>query len=219
MLVETGILTVGAFLFGGVPFALLIGLARGVDIRKRGSGNVGATNLARVAGTPWGVLAFFFDAAKGYLPVILGDLWLGADRPDWALIGAGVAAVVGHCYSPYLRFRGGKGVATGAGMVLALHPGAFAILILVWATIAVTIRDIGVASSVAAVAGLLVGGDLLRSNSLMGAPRPTLGGLLIGIAILILFRHRDNIRQFWGARMGGSRLGGSSGPGLDREPD
>jgi len=75
MLEATG-LVVGAYLYGAVPFALLIGLGRGSDIRTVGSGNVGATNLGRAVGTHWGVLAFFCDAAKGYLPVFLGGLWL-----------------------------------------------------------------------------------------------------------------------------------------------
>ena len=100
------------FLLGAIPFAYLLGRRLGHDIRNTGSGNVGATNLARSAGLRWGVVAFLFDACKGYVPVYVSGL-LGLDRP-WLPVAVGAIAILGHCFSPFLRFRGGKGVATAA---------------------------------------------------------------------------------------------------------
>jgi len=110
--------------------------------------------------------------------------------------------VVGHCYSPYLGFRGGKGVATTAGVLLALHPLSFAILISVWVVVTIVVRDIGVASSVAAGVGLAVGIDLIWGGNFVGPRQPIFGALLVGIAVLILFRHRSNIREYWASRGG-----------------
>ena len=130
---------VGAYLVGGVPFGFLIGKLRGVDVRTVGSKNIGATNVYRTVGHKWGFLAFFCDFLKGLLPTLAAAHLAGrggalaADLPVWT----GLACVVGHTLTPYMRFKGGKGVATAFGMLMALIPWlvliAFALFVVtVW---------------------------------------------------------------------------------------
>ena len=106
-----------AFLVGAIPFGLLIGKLKGIDLREKGSGNIGATNAMRQLGKPLGALVFVLDALKGGLPVFLAHRL--ALSPEW-VVGAGFAAVFGHIYSPFVRFKGGKGVATALGVLLGL---------------------------------------------------------------------------------------------------
>ena len=109
---------IGSYLLGGIPFGLIVAkLLRGVDIRRLGSGNIGATNVLRAVGWKGGVLVLLLDALKGFLPVLLTKAMLGSPL---AAILAGLAAMLGHSFSPFLRFTGGRGVATGLGVVLAL---------------------------------------------------------------------------------------------------
>ncbi|MEM7166782.1 MAG: glycerol-3-phosphate acyltransferase [Planctomycetota bacterium] len=198
---------VAALLLGSVPFALLLGRLRGIDIRKVGSGNVGATNLARSAGLGWGVLAFVLDAGKGFLPVwALLAGWVAIDVSSLWLDGAwypaavGCAAVLGHCFSPFLNLRGGKGVATTVGAVAALDPVVTGGLLLVWVATLALLRNVGVASSVAATAGVGVGAFFLAIDD-----RRVLGSILILLGGVILVRHRRNIRDFLGRRMEANR--------------
>ena len=113
-----------AYAIGGVPFGLLLGFVRGVDIREHGSGNIGATNTMRVLGKRLGLLAFLLDVLKGAVPVLVwGFIISAASRPDlpageaFKWLGIGVATVLGHIFPIYLRFKGGKGVATGFGII------------------------------------------------------------------------------------------------------
>src|SRR5579872_4774549 len=107
------------YLVGGVPFGYLIGRWRGVEIRQQGSGNIGATNVGRVLGRRFGILVFLLDFAKGALPVLAARFAPAVDLPADSLpVAAGVAAFLGHLFPIYLRFHGGKGVATAAGVVL-----------------------------------------------------------------------------------------------------
>jgi glycerol-3-phosphate acyltransferase PlsY len=147
---------VGAYLLGAVPFGFLIARARGVDIQKQGSGNIGATNVGRVLGRRFGVLVFLLDFAKGAVPAGAG-LWLGnrilsGTSGDALGVAAGLAAFLGHLYPIYLRFQGGKGVATGAGVVAVLLPiPAFAAL-LTWVGALCAFRYVSLASLAAVVA-------------------------------------------------------------------
>ena len=127
-------IAVGAFLAGGIPFSWLLGKVAGFDLRREGSGNPGATNLYRTAGPAWGITGLVLDVAKGFLPV-LAVRWLFPDLGAGAIVAA-AAAIAGHIWTPYLGFRGGKGVATATGAFLALNPiilliavGAFAIVV------------------------------------------------------------------------------------------
>jgi glycerol-3-phosphate acyltransferase PlsY len=117
---------VGAYLLGSIPFGLLIGLARGVDIRQHGSRNIGATNAGRVLGRKWGYLCLILDVLKGFVPTLAASFVLleepvgAAMLLQWILVG--LAAVLGHTLPIYLRFRGGKGVATTVGVALGIFP-------------------------------------------------------------------------------------------------
>ncbi|GJQ29457.1 MAG: glycerol-3-phosphate acyltransferase [Phycisphaerae bacterium] len=122
------LLILAGFLCGSIPFGPLVARAKGVDLRKVGSGNVGATNVGRALGKKWFIGVLLLDLAKGLLPVLVAGCVLGTmgrmaiepkDAAAW--LGVAVAAVLGHVFSPWLGFRGGKGVATGAGVVLGLY--------------------------------------------------------------------------------------------------
>src|SRR5947209_7857227 len=121
-----GCVALGSYLVGAIPFGYLIGRARGVDIFEHGSGNIGATNVGRVLGRRFGILVFLLDFAKGALPVLMAARLCGLTElevPAQSLeVTAGLAAFLGHLFPVYLRFRGGKGVATGAGVVAMLLP-------------------------------------------------------------------------------------------------
>ena len=129
----------GAYCIGGIPFGFIIGKLRGVDVRTVGSKNIGATNVFRTVGKKWGLAAFALDVAKGLLPVLAAKWALASGRPISVHLplAVGIAAVTGHMLTPYMEFKGGKGVATAFGMLLALVPGlvgaAFALFAAVFA--------------------------------------------------------------------------------------
>src|SRR5436190_18177341 len=116
-----------AYLIGSIPFGLIVGLAKGVDPRKGGSGNIGATNVARLLGKKFFFLVFFLDLGKSLVPMLIASAIVHRmERCDWVVyllwLGVGFAAVLGHMFSVFLKFKGGKGVATSAGMMLGLFP-------------------------------------------------------------------------------------------------
>ncbi len=114
---------VAAYLLGSIPFGLLLGFSRGVDIRKHGSGNIGATNAGRVLGMRFFWYAFLADFLKGFIPVLISDLLaLRWNAPIWIPLGTALAAVLGHLFPVYLNFKGGKGVATTFGALLGVWP-------------------------------------------------------------------------------------------------
>ncbi|MFN0057065.1 MAG: glycerol-3-phosphate acyltransferase [Planctomycetota bacterium] len=192
----------GCGVLGGVPFALLLGFCLGVDIRRVGSGNVGATNLGRVAGKFWGTIAFILDAAKGLAPLLWARESFEAVRAvesSWPLVIGGACAILGHCYSPFLKFRGGKGVATAAGVLLVLAPLASSILFGIWLMSLIITRIIGVASSCAAAASVIIGVDQLL-GFVVARPDAPLGWFLIALGVLVLQRHRKNIAAYFRAR-------------------
>ena len=195
---DTGGLLLGSFLLGSIPFAYLLGRMRGLDLRKLGSGNVGATNLGRNAGFAWGVLAFLLDAAKGAIPVLAAlRISETGDGETWAVF-AGSAAVLGHCFSPFLRFRGGKGVATMAGVIGTLAPPLFGGLFALWAGVALWRKNIGLASVVAAFTSAIVGTAWLIEPP--QPPRPALAILFLVLSSLVILRHRSNLRTLFEAR-------------------
>lgn len=177
-----------AFLLGSVPFGAIFARGRGVDIQQEGSGNIGATNVARTLGKKLGALVLLLDAVKGAAPTAAAA-WLatrGAIDP-WAAAGAGLLAVVGHCYTPWLGFRGGKGVATALGVFLVLDPIATAVSVGVFGLVYAVFRK-------ASLGSLL--GALLMPVTLWwrGAEAPALA-LAVATVMLILWRHRDNIAR------------------------
>jgi acyl phosphate:glycerol-3-phosphate acyltransferase len=176
---------VGAYLFGGIPIGLLIARLNGIaDIRQHGSGNIGASNVLRVLGVKLGLLVLLLDAFKGYAPVAAAHL-LGL--PGWWVAGVAMAAIVGHCFSVYLRFTGGKGVATSLGVILGLDWRAGLICLGVWAAIVAVTRYISLASMVASAlsAPMLC---VFRQP----VPAVVAGGLL---ALLVIERHKANIQR------------------------
>lgn len=184
----------GAYLLGSVPFSYLVARRRGVDVRTVGSGNVGATNVMRSVGRGAGLLAFALDFAKGSVASLLGQA-VEPQSPLPALCAA--MAVLGHMYPVWLRFRGGKGVATGAGAFLPLVPAATLAALLTFALVLAASRYVSVAS----VAGTLV---LAVAAFLLGAPTAVVRAAA-GMAVLIAWKHRANLQRV--ARGTESRLG------------
>jgi glycerol-3-phosphate acyltransferase PlsY len=190
-----------AFLIGAVPFSFLLARMQGVDIRRFGSGNVGATNLARALGLGRGLCGLLLDAAKGAAAVALARaLGGGAAHPDADAV-AGAAAVAGHVFSPFLRFRGGKGVATGAGAFAVLAP---------WPTL----LALGVFSAALAIGRMVSLGSVLAAATLPLAA--ALGGCdravvlsALAVAALIVARHRGNLARI--AQGAEHRIGRHSG--------
>jgi len=176
---------VGCYLIGGIPVGVLIARSRGVDLRKVGSGNIGATNLFRALGVRYGLLGFALDTLKGYLPVAVAGAALNLS--GWALGATAIATVVGHCYSPYLRFSGGKGVATSLGIALALYWPAGAFPFALWITITAVTRYVSLGSVMALTAAPVLA-------ALLGAPGPLVAAM--GCAtILCVTRHVENLER------------------------
>lgn len=179
---------VGYFL-GSIPFGyLIVKLTRGVDVRASGSGNVGATNVSRVAGMTAGVVTLALDAGKGYLAVWLAERWMhGSVR--WMMATA-LAAVLGHMFSLWLRFRGGKGVATAMGVFLPISREAVAASALLWLVVVAFWKYASLGSIVAAAAFPIL---LYLLYSPGHAPTFAVSAGSTLIAILLIFKHRQNI--------------------------
>lgn len=175
---------VAAYLAGAVPFGLVIGrLFFGVDIRQRGSGNVGTTNAFRVLGTKAGVAVLACDMLKGYVPALLASMVFG----PWATIFVASAPVAGHMYSIFLRGAGGKGIATGSAVALALVPAIYFVVLAVWIAVLLVSRIVSLASLVAAV-------TLAILVVVTGSPPPySLAAALV--AVLVFWAHRGNIER------------------------
>ncbi|HEY7425796.1 MAG TPA: glycerol-3-phosphate 1-O-acyltransferase PlsY [Gemmataceae bacterium] len=184
-----------SYLVGAIPFGYLVARGRGVDILKQGSGNIGATNVGRVLGRPFGVLVFLLDFAKGAVPALLARLWASANAlelpPDSLPVAAAVAAFLGHLFPIYLRFRGGKGVATAAGAVSVLLPGPALVALLAWFVVVIASRYVSLASLTAA-AVLCVVRLLLTPQPWNEDHRVVTLFCLIATG-LIFVRHRANI--------------------------
>ncbi len=184
-----------AYLSGSLPFGLWVGrLARGVDIRTLGSGNLGATNVYRSLGPALGVLTLLLDIAKGALPVWLLPQapWAAAfpGGPEWCRLAVGLAAVAGHVWTFFAGFKGGKGVATTVGVLLALAPAAFGVFVLVFLLVVATTRYISLGSTLGAAAFAVA----LAFLAPRGVRSPT---FLLGVALalLVIARHGDNFRR------------------------
>jgi len=181
------------YLSGAVPWGLWLGRAlRGVDVRTLGSGNLGATNVYRSLGPGIGIATLVLDILKGALPVwLIPGLPLAAGFPggaEWCRLAVGMAAVLGHVFTVFAGFRGGKGVATTAGVLLALSPVAFAVFAAVFlATVGLT-RFISLGSILGSVAFVAALGVLAP-----GGPRSPTFGFGALVALLVVARHRDNI--------------------------
>jgi glycerol-3-phosphate acyltransferase PlsY len=178
------VLVGAAYLAGSIPFGMLLTRwLRGVDVRGQGSGNIGATNVARVAGKKLGAVVLLLDALKGALPVLFARLW--QPEAPWLHVLVALAAVLGHVFPVWLRFRGGKGVATALGVFVMLAPlaalaGALTYAVLLWLTRVSSI-------------GSLVGTVVTVVGTYFASPHRAYGVLAVGLFSLMLYTHRGNI--------------------------
>jgi glycerol-3-phosphate acyltransferase PlsY len=191
------------YLLGSFPSGLIIGRVRGVDIRQHGSGNIGATNVLRVLGKKYGYLVFALDALKGFVAVRLAfavTFVSGAAiaRPEWVGIAAGLACILGHTFPIWLRFRGGKGVATSAGVLLGLMPFAVVSVFVVWIFLFYLSRYVSLASIGAAVALPLFVLLYLRLGWLTGGA--SLLPFSVLVAGVVLWRHRSNMKRLFSGK-------------------
>ncbi|MFH1969174.1 MAG: glycerol-3-phosphate 1-O-acyltransferase PlsY [Verrucomicrobiota bacterium] len=182
-----------AYLLGAIPFGLLIARAKGVDIRAVGSGNIGATNVFRALGKGWGILAFACDALKGFIPtsvfpLLAKTLWVFGGDAVLPLVCA-CLAIAGHNWPVYLRFKGGKGVATSVGALIGLVPVAAGVGLLTWALVFVATRYVSLASIAAAI---MVAGVVWIFYAPTGILLPVVLTVLCG---LIIWRHKSNIQR------------------------
>ena len=209
-----------AYVIGSTPFGVILARAHGVDLRSRGSGNVGATNVGRVLGAKWGYLCFVLDVLKGVAPVLAAGLLLrqrGAAVPSaptqatWLLVGCG--AILGHVFSFWLTFRGGKGVATSLGVLMGFYPyftwpglAAFA----VWGVVVGIWRYVSLASVVAAGAlPLLFVGACFVFGWPLRDTWPLLAFASV-MALLVVARHRTNIARLLAGNE--NKIGGKRSP-------
>jgi len=186
---------IAAYLCGSIPFGYLLGRIKGIDIRKKGSGNIGATNLTRVLGRPWGVACFILDFLKGLVPVLIIP-WLYTHSHPLLPVAVAGAAIAGHIWPVFLWFRGGKGVATSLGALVAVHPQSTPLAVLAaavtWGIVFLFTRYVSVASLAAAVALPVTAAVIMLAN---GRFNWVVLGLLAAVAVVLILRHRSNIRR------------------------
>lgn len=188
---STAWVPLAAYFLGSIPFGLLIAKLRGRgDIREAGSGNIGAANVTRVVGVGAGVLTLLLDAAKGFLAVLLASRFTGG-KVTWVMI-AGIATILGHLFPVWLRFRGGRGVATGAGVFLMICPQAVAGAMVLWILVVAFWRYVSL-GSIAAAAALPLLTYLLWAPGHAPPLVVSIGVLLA--AVLIIWKHRPNIER------------------------
>ncbi len=184
-------ISLAGYLLGSIPTGLLVGKAKGIDIRKHGSGNIGATNVFRILGKKFGIFVFVCDALKGVLAAIAGAFFAGRQfSPALAGIVCGVACILGHNFPVWLKFKGGKGVATSLGVVFGLVPLAGVVSFAVWGAVLFLSRYVSLASIVGAIAV-----PVTVAFTEHGADRTPLLAFNSFAALLIIVRHRANIRR------------------------
>lgn len=219
--VQVWLMPLLAFLLGSIPFGFIFGRIQGLDIREHGSGNIGATNVWRVLGKKFGIPCLILDMLKGLIPVILAvnliliagrSVQLSVPLPEsWALmfpesqattaqiihILTALFAVLGHNYSPWVRFRGGKGIATSAGVLLGLMPVGVLILFAIWAILFFTTRYVSIASIGASLAlpALVLYGSWHHGRLQDASWNKPLFAFALIIAVMATIKHRSNIKR------------------------
>jgi glycerol-3-phosphate acyltransferase PlsY len=174
------------YLIAAIPTGIVLTrLMGGEDVRQKGSGNIGATNVYRVAGKMAGVLTLTGDTLKGFLPLLAIKSWLAPTPTQLGL--AGAIAIIAHCYPVYLKFRGGKGIATALGIFLVISPQAVLGALVIFVLAVATTRLISLGSVLAALSAPLL-------ILMLGHPQPIFLATLF-IAMLVIWRHRSNIRR------------------------
>jgi glycerol-3-phosphate acyltransferase PlsY len=187
----------GSYLLGSIPFGYLAGRLVGIDIRKAGSGNVGATNVVRVLGKRYGYPVFALDFLKGFAAVKISMLMAPGPPPEWyspEIFGilAAMSSVLGHLYPPWLKFKGGKGVATSAGALLALTPVATLIGVAIWIIVFWLTRYVSLASITAAVVLPIVILVVRSHDQNNGKPLVYSSAC---VAAVVIWRHRSNLSR------------------------
>lgn len=193
---------IGAYLLGSVPFGLLFGKMAGVDVRRQGSGNIGATNVGRLLGKRLGLLTLVADMLKGVAPMLAAAWWTAGQDGHYLVVLSGGAAFLGHLFPVWLGFKGGKGVATALGVFLYLAPlaalGALAVFVLVllnWGY--VSLASLSAALLMPGLVWLLYHGGAGGEEGLVGALGAAWPETLLALlfALLIWIKHRDNIER------------------------
>ena len=183
------------YILGSFPFSFWIGKLKGVDLRKVGSGNVGATNLARATGIGWGIFAFVLDMGKGLVAVLLASYLFEVFRIEplplpIVKIAGGIFAVIGHNWSMWLKFKGGKGVATSAGVFLGLAPISLLSALVVWCIVFFLFKYVSLASIIASISLPL----WMKFGPIEYVDLPIIYFACI-TCILIIYKHRSNIKR------------------------
>ncbi len=191
---------VAAYLLGSIPFALIAGRLNGVDLRTVGSGNLGATNVFRTLGRTWGIAVMILDIAKGAAAVLLAEALTSNPWP----LAAGALAILGHVFPVWTGFKGGKGVAVGAGALIGLVPAASGIILLIWILLVVTTRYVSVASIVAALAAAPLAWAF-------GAPWSYVAFIALA-ALFVILKHRENIVRLFRGTENRIQLGRKGAP-------
>jgi glycerol-3-phosphate acyltransferase PlsY len=181
------VLSIVSYLIGSIPFGLLIAKTQGKDIRKLGSGNIGATNVLRCLGKPLGITCFVLDVLKGFLPAFFFPM-IGQVDPGFGIL-FGTAAILGHNFPIFLNFKGGKGVATSAGVLLGVAPLAVVIGLLTWV---IVLKISGYVSLGSILAALIV---ILTGWIRVGHYGPVTAIALTLLGGLTIYRHRANIQR------------------------
>jgi acyl phosphate:glycerol-3-phosphate acyltransferase len=199
---EFVLLIVAAYLAGSIPFGVIIARAHGVDLRKVGSGNIGATNVGRALGKKWGIVCFVLDMLKGLIPMLIAMTMLPSKKGPlelWIWLAVGGATIVGHVFPIYLKFRGGKGVSTSLGVVLGIWPyfticglvAAASWLLAVWMWRYVSLGSIIL--SLVFMASLVIAIVIVPGWEFAELwPLVVFAGVM---AALVILRHKDNIRR------------------------
>ena len=183
-MLQSILLIAGAYLLGSIPTGLLLAKASGVDIRTTGSGNIGATNVYRTLGRTVGILTLVGDCVKGLVPVLVAQ---GLGMGDTMIAAAGAAAFLGHVYTVFLGFKGGKGVATALGVFLGVSPASVGLALVIFIAVVAAWRYISLGSITAAAAMPFIVTALDR--------RPPVIAMTAGIALLVIWKHRENITR------------------------
>jgi acyl phosphate:glycerol-3-phosphate acyltransferase len=197
MATTAAIVVLVSYLIGSIPFGYIAGRIVGIDVRQHGSGNIGATNVLRVLGKQWGIPVFILDALKGFVAVQLALFFAGrsadaAPYADFFGILAAAICVAGHSFPVWLKFDGGKGVATSAGALVALVPIATLTIFLVWLVVFFSTRYVSLASVCAALALPIAVAALIYLGRIEGA---VLLSFSIAMTALVVWRHRSNLAR------------------------
>jgi glycerol-3-phosphate acyltransferase PlsY len=202
LLLITPIFVVASYLLGAIPFGLLIGLSKGIDIRQHGSKNIGATNCGRVVGKGWGQLCLALDILKGFIPTLVYGVWFFPELASAAAYGwwlaVALAAVLGHLFPVYLGFKGGKGVATTIGVGLGLWPHftvAMIVSVIAYLIVRYVFGFVSLGSlTLAVVFPIALGVYMFISGLALSTGWPLLA-VALTLTVLIFVRHKDNIRR------------------------